>query len=64
VLEEVAAGWFSVGGGPSVVRCPTVEDVKGGWRPRAVFGPALREEYEDNTVGDAPRRMRETTRVA
>jgi hypothetical protein len=55
VLEEVAAGWFSAGGGPSVVRCLAVEDVEGGWRPRAFFGPALRAEYEDGTVGDAPR---------
>jgi hypothetical protein len=55
VLEEVAAGWFSAGGGPSVVRCLAVEDVEGGWRPRAFFSPALRAEYEDGTVGDAPR---------
>jgi hypothetical protein len=64
VLEEVAAGWFGAGGGPSVASCPAVEDVEGGWRPRAVFGPALRAEHKDGTVGDAPRRMRATTRVA
>jgi hypothetical protein len=47
-----------------VVRCPAVEYVKGGWRPQAVFSPALRAEHEDDTVGDAPRRMRATTWVA
>jgi hypothetical protein len=64
VLEDVAAGWFGAGGGPSVVRCPTVKDIKGGWRPREVFSPALRAEHEDGTVGDAPRHMWATTRVA
>jgi hypothetical protein len=51
------AGWFGARGGPSVVRCPTVEDVEGGWSPRAVFGPALRVEHEDSTVRDFPRPM-------
>jgi hypothetical protein len=58
------AGWFSAGGGPSVVRCPTVEDVEGGWSPRAVFGPALRAEHEDSMVRDFPRPMTATMRVA
>jgi hypothetical protein len=47
-----------------VVRCPTVEDVEGGWRPQVVFGPALRAEHEDDTVRDAPMCMRVATRVA
>jgi hypothetical protein len=33
VLEEVAVGWFGAGGGPSVVRCLTMEDVEGGQCP-------------------------------
>jgi hypothetical protein len=64
VLEEVAVGWFGAGGGPSLVRCPAVEDVEGGWRPRAVFGLMLQAEQEDGTVGDAPRRIRVMTWVA
>jgi hypothetical protein len=64
VLEEVATGWFGAGGGPFVVRCPAVEDVEGGWRPRAVFGPTLRAEHKDDTIGDAPRRIRAMMRVA
>jgi hypothetical protein len=47
-----------------VVRCPAVENVEGGWRPRAVFDPVLQAEHEDDTIGDAPRRMRVTTWVA
>jgi hypothetical protein len=41
-----------------MVRCPAVEGIEGGWRPRAVFGPVLRAEHEDGTDGDDPRRMR------
>jgi hypothetical protein len=45
VPEEVATGWFDAGGGPSMVRCPMVEDVEGGWRPvkrwlRLTSGPS------------------------
>jgi hypothetical protein len=47
-----------------VVRCLAVEDVKGGWRPLALFTPALRAEHEDGMVRDAPRRMRVTMQVA
>jgi hypothetical protein len=47
-----------------VVRCPTVEDVEGDWRPLVVFGLTLRAEHEDDTVRDAPMCMRVTTRVA
>jgi hypothetical protein len=47
-----------------VVRCPVVEYVEGGWRLRAVFGPVLRAEHEDDSVRDAPKRMRETAWVA
>jgi hypothetical protein len=64
VLEEVAAGWFGAGGGPFVMRYPGVEDGEGGWPPRVVFGPTLRAKHEDGKTGDAPRRMRVTTRVA
>jgi hypothetical protein len=64
VLEEVVVGWFGAGGGPSMVWCPAVEDVKGGWCPRAVFSPAMRPKHEDGMVGDAPRHMRATTQLA
>jgi hypothetical protein len=70
VLEGVAAGWFGAGGGPYVVWCPVVEDIKGAGVPgRSSGGTASKargrhgwrrsKAHEGDDAGGLRRRLTE-----